>query len=128
MISCSRIFHISFYSSVQFCRGPVIVHSDSPPSPSITSMFPADIVVVKDRETEFVDAHVYTNPGVEGIEQFGTNTFRIWTWMEAESYPVEVQPQCKNEDAKADTKFENRQEDPSQQPAKDVETDPEFKN
>lgn len=101
-------------------------------------MFPADIVVVKDRETEFVDAHVYTNPGVEGIEQFGTNTFRIWTWMEAESYPVEVQPQRKNEDAKADvknedaknedTKFENRQEDPSQQPAKDVETDPEFKN
>ena len=59
------------------CRGPVIVHSVSPPSPPMTLESPADRVVLADRQTESVGAHVSTDTGVEEIDQFGTNTFRI---------------------------------------------------
>ena len=66
---------------------------------------PTNRVVVADRQTESVGAHVSTDPGVEGIDQFGTNTFRIRTWMESESHPVEVQPQRGNEAVEADTSW-----------------------
>jgi hypothetical protein len=110
------------------CRGLVVVHSDSPPSPPMTLEFPTDRVVVADRQAEFVGAYVSTDPGVEGIDQFGTNTFGIRTWMESENHLVEVQPQRGNEDVEGDTEFENRRVEPSQQPDEDVETDTEFEN
>ena len=62
-------------------RSPVIVHSDSPPSPPMTLVSPADPAPAVDRQTESVGAHVSTDPSVEGIDQFGTNTLQIRLWL-----------------------------------------------
>ena len=95
------------------CRGPVIVHSDSPPSPPMTLESPADRVVLADRQTESVGAHVSTDPGVEGIDQFGTNTVGIRAWVESESRPRRVQRQRGNEAVEVDTELENRRVEPT---------------
>jgi hypothetical protein len=72
-------------------RSLVVVHSDSPPSPPMTLVSPADSAPVVDRRTESLGAHVSTDPSVEGIDQFGTNTFQIREWLKTDR--VEANPQ-----------------------------------
>lgn len=57
--------------------GPVVVHFDSPPSPAMNldSLTEARFRVL--RQPEDVRAHVSIDPDIQGINQFGTNTFRI---------------------------------------------------
>jgi len=66
------------YSLVYECsrsRGPVLVHPDSPPSLPMTldSLLERNVNVNHQRET--VHLHVSTNPGIDRLDQFGTNTF-----------------------------------------------------
>ena len=79
------------YSSIYerpICRGPVVVHSDSPPSPPMNLESPNDTGFGELHQLEFVGAHVSTDPGIQGIDQFGTNTFRIGSLMDFERAPV----------------------------------------
>jgi len=62
-------------------RGPVIVNSNSPPSPPMTLDSPVGSGDLVQREREAVGPHASTDPGLEGINEFGTNTFQMQTWM-----------------------------------------------
>ena len=41
------------------------------------------------REMELVGPHVNSDPSVEGIDDFGTNTFQIYTWMASLALPCD---------------------------------------
>lgn len=69
-------------------RGPVVVHSDSPPSPPMNLESPNDAAFVVMRQPESVGEHVSTDPGIQGIDQFGTNTFRICSLLNSEQSRV----------------------------------------
>ena len=69
-------------------RGPVEVHSNSPPSPPTTLESPTQVTDQIQREREHVGPHITPNPSVHGIDEFGTNTFQIHTWMATPAVPV----------------------------------------
>ena len=62
-------------------RGPVVLASNTPPSPQTTLDSPAAPVSDVARAQESVDVTSCDDPGVEGIDEYGTNTFQIHTWM-----------------------------------------------
>lgn len=107
-------------------RGPVVVHSDSPPSPPMTMDSPLESNVVLNRQREAVGPHVSTDLGIEGIDQFGTNTFRVHTWISSPSVPTELHTQSPDEDVETDTEFARHRVEASQHADKDVETDAVF--
>ena len=60
---------------------PTAVLLNSPSSPPMnlkSTIHESDPV---NREMELVGPHVSSDPSVEGIDEFGTNTFQIYTWM-----------------------------------------------
>lgn len=77
----------SLYSSA-FVRlishGPVVVHSNSNPSPPINLDTPNKLRFRVLRQHEQVGAHVSIDPDIQGIDQFGTNPFRICSRMDFE--------------------------------------------
>ena len=68
--------------------GPVEVHSNSPPSPPTTLKSPTQVTDQIQREREHVGPHITPDPSVHGIDEFGTNTFQIHTWMATPAVPV----------------------------------------
>ena len=71
-------------------RGPIEVHSNSPPSPPTTLESPTQVTDQIQREREHVGPHITPDPSVHGIDEFGTNTFQIHTWMATPAVPVEL--------------------------------------
>ena len=69
-------------------RGPVEVHSNSPPSPSTTLESPTQVIDQIQRKREHVGPHIISDLSVYGIDKFGTNTFQIHTWMATPDVPV----------------------------------------
>lgn len=74
-------------------RSPVVVHSDSPRSPELTLNSPEDEVVEVVRLTENVGPQMSTDPGISGINQYGTNTLQIRAMVFSEHAAAEVPPQ-----------------------------------
>ena len=62
-------------------REPIAVHLNLPPLPPMTLKSLLHEIDPFHRERELVGPHVTSDPGVEGIDEFGTNTFQIYTWM-----------------------------------------------
>ena len=62
-------------------RGPLILISKTPPSPPTTLDSPAAPAPDVDRAQDSVVPQNCDDPGVEGIDEYGTNTFQIHTWM-----------------------------------------------
>ena len=62
-------------------RGPVVVQSESPPSPPMTLDSPLAAPISVRQGREDVGSHISTPLGLHGIDEFGTNTFQIHTWM-----------------------------------------------
>ena len=60
-------------------RDPVVVHSNSPPLPPTTLESSMQETDQTQKEREHVGPHVTSDPGVHGIDEFGTNTFQIYT-------------------------------------------------
>jgi hypothetical protein len=73
-------------------RELVVVHSNSPPSPPMTLDSPAEVFTPLNAEWEFVGPYASTDPGVQGIDQFGTNTFQIHAWMFAPAGSEPISP------------------------------------
>lgn len=107
-------------------RGPVVVHSDSPPSPPMTLDSPMERNVAVNRQREVVGAHVCTDPGVEGLDQFGTNTFGVHTWMVSPPAANVTQTQHAEDDVETDTEFARQRVEQVQHAEDEMETDSEF--
>ena len=101
-------------------RGPVVLASYTPPSPPTTLDSQAAPVEDVACAQESVVLQSCNDPGVEGIDEYGTNTFQIHTWMtcaptidvgvaspdpSSTSTPA-VQESEHGEDYDTDTKFE----------------------
>jgi hypothetical protein len=67
-------------------RGPVLVNSSSPPSPPMKLDSPPMSTETTVRQREVMGPQTSDDPGVEGIDQFGTNTFQIYGWMVAPAF------------------------------------------
>ena len=68
-------------------REPVVFHSNSLALPPMTLKSPSEETDSIQRETELVGPHVTSDPSVEGIDKFETNTFQIYTWMAFPAVP-----------------------------------------
>ena len=62
--------------------------------------------VLRSKTTE--GASTSADPGVEGIDEYGSNTFQIRTWFQDKHIPVKVPAEFLGEDVETDTEFENR--------------------
>ena len=58
---------------------PTAVLLNSPSSPPMILKSPLHESDLVNREMELVGPHVTSDPSVEGIDEFGTNTFQIYT-------------------------------------------------
>ena len=90
-------------------RGLEEVLSTSPPSPPITLDSPTDAPRRVRLQMESSGPQCSDNPGVEGINQFGTNAFQIQTWYSA---PLPAMPDAAVlvEDIESDTDWEAQQQ------------------
>lgn len=66
------------------------VQSNLPPSPPMLLTSPPAKIPSQERETESVGPHVTSDPGVEGINEYRTNTFQAFGWMRAPALPEEA--------------------------------------
>ena len=101
-------------------RGPIVLASNTPPSPQTTLDSPAAPVLDVARAQESVVPQSCDDPGVEGIDEYGTNTFQIHTWMTCapttdtgvanpdppSTYTPAVQKSEHGEDYETNTEFE----------------------
>jgi len=62
-------------------QGPVVVNLNSIPLPSMNLDSLPKSSMPGSHEQEDNGLQTSTNPGVEGINKFGTNTFQIHRWM-----------------------------------------------
>ena len=62
-------------------REPAAIHLNSPSSPPMILKLPTHESDHVHREMELVGPHVTSDPSIEGIDEFGTNTFQIYIWM-----------------------------------------------
>jgi len=62
-------------------HGPIISNSNSPPSPPMTFESPVDVSRPEQWQKESVGPHVLTNPGLDEINEFGTNVLQVEAWI-----------------------------------------------
>ena len=95
-------------------RGLVVVQSDSPPSPPMTLDSPPVAPIFVRRGREDIESNVSAHAGLQGIDEFGTNTFQIHAWMAAAT------------EAPALALLDEHSLEESAQREEDIETDSEF--
>ena len=100
-------------------RGPIVVQSDSPPLPPMTLDSPPAAPISVRRGREDIESNVSAHAGLQGIDEFGTNTFQIHAWMAAatkapapallDEHSLKESAQ-KEEDIETDSEFEKQRE------------------
>ena len=106
-------------------RGSVVVQFESPPSPPMTLDSPPAVPISVRRGREDIGSYVSSHPRLHGIDEIGTNTFQIHTWMAAaieatkpalfnhtgehDEHSLEESAQ-KEEDIEMDSEFEKQRE------------------
>ena len=70
-------------------REPTAVLLNSPSSPPMNLKSPIHESDPMNTEMELVGPYVSSDPSVEGIDEFGTNTFQIYTWMGSPGVPFD---------------------------------------
>ena len=116
-------------------RGPVIVQSESPPSPPMTLDSPLAVPISVRRGREDVESNVSSHAGLHGIDEFGTDMFQIHAWMAAATeattpallheHSLEELAQ-KEENIETDFEFEKQREREMEQADEEDERD--FRN
>ena len=106
-------------------RGLVVVTSNSPPFPPMTLDSPVAPAPDVAHAQESVVLQSCDEPGLEGIDEYGTNTFQIHTWMvsapmtdagvanpdpSSTSTPAARESEHDEEDYETNTEFERDQE------------------
>ena len=102
----NSLYSLTYVRSIP--RGPIVVHSTSPPSPPATWDSPTQPPRFKERIREGMGPQTSTNPGIARLDEYKTNTFQVCAWLAAvveQSYGDEARthdqaPVVENSDTK----------------------------